>query len=117
MEELSARVVLVDARPLDAAEVLQTPVGHATVHGRQFPELVPDHLGGRIPPVVPEAARQRREDLEVIACLAWWVERPAHPLHSSLRRRDRTLALRPADCRRQHHVGHLGGLGHEDVLH
>ena len=47
VQELVARVLLVRARPLDAAELLEPRVAHARVHRRERAQLVPDLLGDR----------------------------------------------------------------------
>ena len=54
-------MLLVRARPLDAAVRLEPVVAHPAVHRRERAQLVPDLLGRRVAPVVARAgARARR---------------------------------------------------------
>ncbi len=109
-------VVLVEARPRDAAQLLEPGVAHARVHRRERAQLVPDVLGARVVPVVPEPLGEAADDLDVVAGVPGRVERLAHALHPPLAVRDGALGLAPARGRRQDDVGHLGGAGQEDVL-
>ncbi len=84
VEEELAGVLLVVARPLEAALGLESSVAHAGVHGRQRAHLVPDVLGGRVAPVVPMAPRQVDDDVEVVARLARRLERAADALDAPL---------------------------------
>ena len=109
--------VLREAGPLDAAELLEAGVAHAAVHRRERAQLVPHVLGDRLWPLAAEAARDLGEDPQVVARLARRLDRLAHPLHPTLAVRHGALGLAP--CRRggQHHVGELGGLREEEILH
>ena len=69
----------------------------------------------------PQSWPRRRGELAddplVVARLAGRVDRLAHQLHAALGVRHRAArGLAPRRRRRQHHVGHLAGLGHQDVL-
>ena len=116
MEEQLARVRLVPARPLDAAERLQARVGHAAVDRGDGADLVPRPLRGRLAPVVPHAPRDLVDDPEVLARLARRVERLADPLDAPLGVRDRALGLRPGRGGGQDDVRDLRGRGQDDVL-
>jgi Protein involved in mRNA turnover and stability len=116
VDEERARVVLVHARPLDAAELLEPPVAHPRVHRRERAQLVPDVLGGSRAEIVTEAATELVDDLDVVARLARRVVRLAHALHASLARGHRPLDLAQRRRRGQHDVGELGRARDEEVL-
>src|SRR5689334_23058249 len=92
-------MVLVGARPLDAAELLEPVVAHPTVVGRDRAQLVPNVLCARATEVVAEPARELVDDLDVVAGLTGRVERLADALHAALARRHGALGL--AECRRR----------------
>ena len=112
-----ASVALLGARPLDATELLEARVRHARVHRRQRAQLVPDVLAGRVVPIEAKALGQLREDPLIVHGLARRVERLAHALDAALGVRDGAVGLAPRGRARQDHVGELGGLRREDVLH
>ena len=93
VDEERARVVLVRARPLDAAELLEPRVAHPRVHRRERAQLVPDVLGRGRAEVVAEAATELVDDLDVVAGLGRRVVRLAHALHAALARGDGPLDL------------------------
>ena len=117
VETRRAEALLVGARPLDAAELLELRVRHARVHRRQRAHLVPDVLAGRVVPIEAKALGQLREDPLVVHRLARRVERLAHALDAALGVRDGAVGLAPRGRARQDHVGELGRLRREDVLH
>ena len=104
-------MLLVPARPLDAAELLEPRVAHAGVHRRERTQLVPDVLrasgcrGRR-----PSRRAELVDDLDVVARLARRVERLAHALHAPLARGDRAFRLGPAGAAGEDDVGELGRL-------
>ena len=51
-------MLLVGARPLDAAQLLQPRVAHAAVHRAERAQLVPRLLRRRLAPVVAEPLRE-----------------------------------------------------------
>ena len=116
VQELRPGMLLVQARPLQAAVLLEPGVAHPGVHRRERAELVPHVLGDRVGPVVPEPARELGEDPHVVARLAGRIECLAHALHATLAVRHRPLALAPRRGRGEDDVGHLGGLREHDVL-
>ena len=109
--------ILVRARPLDAAELLEAGVAHAAVHRREGTQLVPHVLGDRLGPLTAEVARDLGEDPQVVAGFARRLDRLAHPLHPPLAVRHRAFGLAPCSRGRKHHVGELGGLREEEILH
>src|SRR5438552_19067910 len=109
-------MVLVVARPLQPAELVEALVGHPGVDRRKRAELVPRVLGGLPAPVGAHPPGDLLDDPEVIASLARRLERLADTLDPSLTVRDRALALRPGRGRREDDVGELPRRGQEDVL-
>ena len=100
-----------------APAVLVEPViGHPTVHRGERTALVPDLLGRRLAPVVPESPRELGDDPRVVARIAGRVERLADTLHAPLAVRHRPLGLAPRGRARQDDVGHLRRLCRDDVL-
>ena len=110
-------MLLVGARPLEPAVLLEPGVAHPRVHRRERAQLVPHLLGDRLRPVVAEPARELGDDPHVVARLARRIERLADALHAPLAVRHRALALAPRRGRGEDDVGHLGGLRQDDVLH
>src|SRR6185369_7889160 len=85
VEEELTGVVLVVARPLEPAQLLEPPVGHPGVDWREAPDLVPDVLRRGRPPVVAHPPGELVYDPEVVAGLAGRVERLADTLDAPLR--------------------------------
>ena len=83
---------------------------------RQRPQFVPEVLRRWVTPVDTHTTGQLAQDLVVVASLSRGRNRWSHPLHPTLRRGDRALALGPPDRCGKHHVGQLGRTGEEDVL-
>ena len=117
VQERRARVVLVGARPLDAAELLQARVAHAGVHRAQRAQLVPRLLGVGLAPVVAQPAGELADDPAVVA-RARRAGRPPCALRCTRRS---LLVTVPSDS---HHAA-VGGkttsaisavFGQEDVL-
>jgi hypothetical protein len=112
--------VLVEARPLDPAQLVEAGVAHPGVHRREPADLVPHVLGGLIRlavvPGVAELAGEVEDDLDVVAGLARRVERLAAQLHPAFGVGHRAVGLAPRRRAGQHDVGELGGLGEEEVL-
>ena len=65
---------LLRARPVKAAQVLESLIRHAGVPRREAAQLIPGLPGRKISPVASESSRQVAKDLDVIAGLARWVE-------------------------------------------
>ena len=116
VEEERSRILLVGARPLDAAERLEPRVAHARVHRRQRAALVPDVFRARRSEVVPQPPRQLVDDLDVVAGLAGRVVRLAHALDSALARCDCALYLAERRGRGQDDVGELRGAREKEIL-
>ena len=95
---------------------LEPVVAHPAVHRRERAQLVPDLLGRRVAPVVPQPACELTEDPGVVARLARRLERLAHALDASLAVRDGPVRLAPRRRARKHDVGHLCRSRHHDVL-
>src|SRR5207245_3427357 len=93
--ELRPRVLLVPARPLDAAELLQTRIAHPRVHRRKRTDLVPDLLGRRVAPVVAQPAGQLGDDPDVVPGVARRAERLAATAHATLAGGHGSLCLAP----------------------
>jgi hypothetical protein len=106
----------VGARPLDPAELIQAPVRHAGVHGREAATFIPDLLRRRVAKIATEASRELANDVDVVDGARRRLERTPHSLHAALAVRHRAFGLRPAGRSRQHDVSELGGLRQEDVL-
>src|SRR6266852_1199815 len=117
VQELRAGMIERRAGPLDAAKLVDPRVGHAGVHRRKAPALVPYLLGGRLPPVAPEAPRDLADDLDVVTRPRRRLERASHALHATFAAGYRSLRLGPSGRRGQNDVCKLGGLCQEDVLH
>ena len=111
-----ARVVLVVARPLDAAELLEPAIAHAGVDGRQAADLVPDGLGFGLAPAGAHPVGELEDDRQVVARAGRRLDGLAHALDATLGVGDGALALGPRRGGRQDHVGELGGLRQEQVL-
>src|SRR5207247_1376225 len=60
VEEERPRMVLVGAGPLDPFQLLQPPVGHSGMRGGERAQLVPDLLGGGVPPSSGAGSASRR---------------------------------------------------------
>ena len=116
VDEERARVVLVRARPLDAAELLEPRVAHPCMHRRERAQLVPDVLGARRAELVAEAPSELVDDLDVVAGSPGGVVRLAHALHAALARGDGALDLAQRRRRREDDVGELRGAREEEVL-
>ena len=116
VQELLAWMLLVPARPVDPAELLEPRVAHPGVHRRQATQLVPHVLGRRTAEVDAETPAELVDDLDVVARLTGRIERLAHALDATLARRDGALPFAPRRRSRQDDVGHLRGLRPEDVL-
>src|SRR5204862_3779745 len=86
-------IVLVAARPLDAAELFEPGVAHARVHRREGAQLVPEILGARAAEIVSHSARELVDDRRILARLAGRVERRAGALHAPLARGHRPPGL------------------------
>ena len=85
VQELLAGVLLVGARPLDPAELLEPRVAHAAVCIGDRPRSSFQTSSARgAAPVDAEAPAELAEDRDVVARLAGRVERLAHPLHAPL---------------------------------
>ena len=117
VEEQRARVRLVRARPLDAAQLLEAFVGHPRMHRRERSQFLPGIVRRDRSPIEAQPLRQLHDDPDVVLRVAGWIQRLAHPLHPPLAVRHGPLGLRPRGGRREHHVGELRRLRHEDVLH
>src|SRR5262249_10152915 len=94
VEEQLARMALVPAWPLDAAEPREPRVGHAGEDRRERADLVPGVFGAGPAPVAAHPPGELLDDPEVVARLARRVERLADPLDAPLRVRDGALGLR-----------------------
>ena len=116
MEEQLARVVLVVARPLEAAQLLEPAVAHPGVDRRQASDLVPDRLGVGLAPGAAHPVGQVEDDRQVVAGAGRRRDRRAHALDAPLGVGDGAVALGPGRGGRQDDVGELGGLGQEQVL-
>src|SRR5207245_9562828 len=81
VEEELARVVVVVARPLKPAVLLETRVAHARVHRREPAHLVPDRLGVRPAPVATHAFRQIEETRAIVASARGPLGRLSQVLH------------------------------------
>jgi hypothetical protein len=86
------------------------------VEGRERSQLVPHLLGRLVRPVLSQAPGDLEEDLDVVPGPGRRLERLAHPLDAALGVGDGALRLAPRRAGGQDHVGHLGRLGHDDVL-
>ena len=117
VQDRRARVALVGAGPLQAAVLLEARVAHPGMHRRERAQLVPDLLGDRLRPVVPEPARELGDDPHVVARLARRVERLADALHPALAVRHRAVGLAPRRRRGEDDIRHLGRPRQHDVLH
>ena len=116
MQVQRARVFLVRTRPLDATELLEALPAHAGVHRAQGPELLPRFVRGDLAPAGAEPVGELGDDPDVVARAAGRIKGLAHPLHTSLAVGDGAVGLEGRVGGREHHVGELGGPGHEQIL-
>ena len=96
--------------------LVETCVTHASVAGRALRDGLKDLFGAPEAPVRAEAAGQIGQDLPVGTGLAGRLDGLAHALDRTGRVGEGALLLAPAGGGK-HHVGQLGRLGEEDVLH
>ena len=87
------------------------------MHGRYGPQLLPELFGRELTPlVVTHGCRQIVDDVDFLARLSGGRHGSSRPLDATLAIGDRPVGLGPAQGRREHDVGNLGGPGHEHVL-
>src|SRR5690349_4854338 len=91
VQEQLTGVLLIVARPLQPALLLEPFVCHPLEDRRQLTQLVPDRLGGRVAPVVPEPLGDLADDPDIVPRVAGGREGRAQPLHAPLAVRDRAL--------------------------
>src|SRR3954468_24646479 len=81
VQELRPRMRFIRTRPLNAAERVESSVAHAAGKIRRYgSQLVPHFLCSRCVPVVPQSARDFRDDPELIARTLGWLLRLSAPL-------------------------------------
>ena len=92
-------------------------VGHPRVHRGERPQLLPCVVRRDLAPVDAEPLRELDDDPDIVLGVAGRIEGLANPLDPPLAVRHGSLGLSPRGGGREHHVGELRRLRHEDVLH
>ena len=80
VQERRLERVVGEARPLDAAELIDALPRHTGVHRGQAAQLVPDLFVAVVVPLVTQPRGQREQDVDVVACLAGWIDCLPDPL-------------------------------------
>ena len=114
-----ARVVLVEARPLQPAELIHARVADAGALVPERADLVPDLLGGRVGEMffVAHDARDVADNLPVGAGLALREGGAAHALEAALAVHECAVLLERRRGGQEDVAEFLRGLVHEKVLH
>src|SRR5215471_7103702 len=107
---------LVITGPLDSAQLLESFVTHAGVHGAQLAQFVPDAFSVGRTPIVPKPASQIEDDLDVVADTRRWRHSTADALHPALAGSHGAITLTPTRGGRKDHVSKLRRFGIEEVL-
>ena len=115
VQDRGAGMVLVGHRPLQT-NLVQAGVGDTFVLRQQRADLLEDLLGRVVLHLVAHLAGQFAENLPVGPGLARRFDSLADPLHPSLGAGESPV-LFGVTGGREHHIGHLGGIGQEDILH
>ena len=111
-----ARVALGQTGVGDGVLSLQPVPGHAADAGHAAAHFI-EHLGDMaVGPAQPQALGQLLNDPQVLARVAGRVDGLAAHLHQPVGVGE-TAGFLGKGARRQDHVGQVGGLGQEDVLH
>ena len=112
-----ARMRLIVAGPLNAAEFLKTLVTHARMHRTQRTQLVPNRLRIRFAPIAAKPLRQFVDDFHVVAHVVGQRHGGAHALHAALAARHRAFGFTPPGGAGQDDMGEFRRLRIKEVLH
>ncbi len=109
-------MILGRARPLHALEIGHLVVADPGIERTERTHLVPDLFGVVVLHGITHGGRHQREDRPVRLHVLGGRHRLVEALEAAIRRAVDPFVFAPAGGG-QNDVGHLGSLGHEDILH